>query len=79
MKQCVAHPSLALLSVCLSLVVFLCASHLKRDCVPMHGFGLQNTSSSFALGEGKDMSFGEPAAGELAKVGQVRHLCPSGG
>lgn len=39
--QCVAHPSLALLSAC------LCASHLERDCVPVHGFGLENASSSF--------------------------------
>lgn len=76
MKQCVAHSSLALLSVC------LCASHLGRDCVPMHGFGLGNASSSFAPRERKDMGFGAPAAGELAKaggVGQARPICPSGG
>lgn len=55
-------------SFCLSLVVFLCASHPERDGVPMHGFGLENTSSSFAPSERKDMGFGGPAAGELAKA-----------
>lgn len=55
-------------SFCLSLVVFLCASHLERHGVPVHGFGLENTSSSFAPSERKDMGFGGPAAGELAKA-----------
>lgn len=48
----------------------------------MHGFGLQNASSSFAPRERKDMGFGAPAAGVLAEaegVGQVRPICPSGG
>lgn len=48
----------------------------------MHGFGLENASSSFVPRERKDMGFGAPAAGELAKaegVGQVRPICPSGG
>lgn len=49
--------------------------------MPVHGFGLENASSSFAPRERKDMGFGAPAAGELAKaegVGQVRPICPSG-
>lgn len=48
----------------------------------MHGFGVGNSSSSFAPSEGKDVGFGGPAADELAKAegtGQVSHLCPSGG
>lgn len=75
MKQYAAHPSLALISV--HLVVVLCASHLERDCVPVHGFVPENASSSFTSDERKDMGFGGPAAGELARaegVGQVRHL-----
>lgn len=46
----------------------------------MHGFGLGNSSSSFACSEGEDMGFDGPAAGELAKAegtGQVGCLCPS--
>lgn len=49
-------------------LVFFYASHLKRDGVPVHGFGLENTSSSFAPSERKDVGFGGPAAGELAKA-----------
>lgn len=48
--------------------------------MPMHSFVLENASFSFASSERKDMGFGGPAAGELAKaegVGQVRHICPS--
>lgn len=37
-------------SFCLCLV-FLCVSHLERDSVPMHGFGLESTFSSFAPSE----------------------------
>lgn len=36
--------------------------------MPVHGFGLENTSSSFAPSERKDVGFGGPAAGELAKA-----------
>lgn len=35
-------------SLCL---VFLGVSHLERDCVPMHGFGLESTFSSSASSE----------------------------
>lgn len=48
----------------------------------MHGFGVGNSSSSFAPSEGKDVGFGGPTAGELAKAegtGQVGCLCPSRG
>lgn len=77
MKQCVAHPSLALLSVscCLS----LCFPSRKRLCACAW---LCIGEYSFALSGRKDIGFGGPAAGELAKaegVGQVRHICPSGG
>lgn len=48
----------------------------------MHGFGMGNSSLYFAPGEGKDVGFGGPAAGELAKAegrGQVGCLCAFGG
>lgn len=48
----------------------------------MHSFGVENSSLSFAPGEGKGVGFGGPAAGKLAKAegtGQVGRLCPSGG
>lgn len=50
--------------------------------MPVHGFGLGNSSSSSAPSEGKDVGFGGPAASKLAKAegtGQVGRLCPSGG
>lgn len=48
----------------------------------MHGFGVGNSSPSFAPSEGKDVGFGGPAGGARAKAegtGQFSCLCPSGG